>query len=130
LIKRSLREALMIKFGAAIKDVSDFNKLALAADDLADSMIAQQLQRSDLPSYFDLKYFERWNRRYHMAAKDSAGKNLRQPTLSTALLQATFSYESEYAVDARDALMLCEFNRIYDAYVQELRNMLGNECLN
>lgn len=129
LIKRSLREALVMKFGSAFKDVLDFNKLALDADDLADSMIAQQLKRSDLPSYFDLEYFERWDRRYHEAARDSATRNLRQPTLNTALLQATFSYESEDAVDASDALMLVEFSRIYDAYVQELRNMLGDECL-
>jgi hypothetical protein len=76
-----------------------------------------------------LEYFERWDRRYHEAARDSATRNLRQPTLNTALLQATFSYESEDAVDASDALMLAEFSRIYDAYVQELRNMLGDECL-
>jgi hypothetical protein len=130
LIKRSLREALVVKFGSSFDDVLDFNKLALAADDLADSMIAQQLKISDLPSYFDLEYFQRWDRRYHEAARDSATRNLRQSSLDTALLQATFSYESEDAVDTSAELIFVEFSRIYDAYVNELRNMLGEECLN
>ncbi len=45
-----------------------------------------------------------------LAAKDSATKNLRQPTLSTALLQATFSYESQDAVDTVLSTGTCTSN--------------------
>lgn len=130
LIKRSLREALVMKFGASFESINAFNKLALVANDLADRLIAQHLEGAGFPSYFDLDYFQRWDRRYHEAARNSEAGNLRQTTLHTALLHATFSHENEDAVGASDTLMLKEFSQIYDPYVHELRNMLGNQCLN
>jgi hypothetical protein len=45
------------------------------------------------------------------------------------LRHATFSYEDEDAVVAADDMMFIEFNRIFDAYLIELRNMLGGSCL-
>lgn len=129
LIKRALREALHMKFGALFDSTEAFTKLALEADEFAAMVIAHQLQRADLPSYIDSEYVLRWDRRYHEAAGDLTVNNLRQATLNTALLHATFTYQAEKAVVVSDALMLSVFGRIYDAYVQELRNMLGVHCL-
>jgi hypothetical protein len=129
LIKRATREALVVKFGSNYRTLEDFNQVALEADSIANSIIEQQLKRCDFPSYVDLQYFLRWDRRYHEAAADASTTNLGQPTLSCALRHATFTYEDEHAVAASDALMLVELSRIYDAYVNELRNMLGEQCL-
>lgn len=129
LIKRAVREALVVKFGSNYKTLEDFNQIALAADSIANSIIEQQLKLFDFPSYVDLQYFLRWDRRYHEAAADASTPNLRQSILSCALRHATFTYEDEHAVATSDALMLVELSRIYDAYVNELRNMLGVKCL-
>ena len=129
LIKRAAREALVVKFGSNYKTLEDFNQVALEADSIANSIIEQQLKPCDFPSYVDLQYFLRWDRRYHEAAADASTTNLRQPTLSCALRHATFTYEDEHAVATSDALMLVELSRIYDAYVNELRSMLGEQCL-
>ena len=129
LIKRAAREALVVKFGSNYKTLEDFNQVALEADSIANSIIEQQLKPCDFPSYVDLQYFLRWDRRYHEAAADASTTNLRQPTMSCALRHATFTYEDENPVATSDALMLVELSRIYDAYVNELRNMLGEQCL-
>ena len=129
LIKRSLREALVIKFGSSYKNIEMFTRMALEADAIADGIIDQQLKQNELSSYANLNYFLRWNRRYHEAAAASTKTKLLETTLNCALQHATFSYEDENAVLAADALMLIEFNRIFGAYVHELRNMLGEQCL-
>ena len=138
LIKRAAREALAVKFDANYKSIEEFNPIALEADSVANTIIEQQLERSDFPSYVDLQYLLRWDRRYHEAAADVSNTNLRQSTLHCALLHATFTYEDEDTVVAskdEDAvvasmrLMIVELSRIYDAYVNKLRNMLGEQCL-
>ena len=106
-----------------------FTKMALEADAIADGIIDQQLKQNELSSYANLNYFLRWNRRYHEAAAASTKTKLLETTLNCALQHATFSYEDENAVVAADELMLIEFNRIFGAYVHELRNMLGEQCL-
>lgn len=83
----------------------------------------------DFPSYVDLQYLLRWDRRYHEAAADSGKTNLLEVILHSALRHATFSYEDEDAVVAADDMMFIEFNRIFNAYLIELRNMLGDSCL-
>ena len=67
LIKRSLREALVIKFGSSYKNIEMFTRMALEADAIADRIIDQQLKQNELSSYANLNYFLRWNRRYHEA---------------------------------------------------------------
>ena len=129
LIKRSLREALVIKFGSSYKNIEMFTRMALEADAIADGIIDQQLKQNELSNYANLNYFLRWNRRYHEAAAASTKTKLLETTLNCALQHATFSYEDENAVVAADELMLIEFNRIFVAYVHELRNMLGEQCL-
>ena len=129
LIKRALREALVVKFGSSYKNIEMFTRMALEADAIADGIIDQQLKQNELSNYANLNYFLRWNRRYHEAAAASTKTKLLETTLNCALQHATFSYEDENAVVAADELMLIEFNRIFGAYVHELRNMLGEQCL-
>ena len=129
LIKRAVREALYDKFGTKFDSMEGFNHLAIQANEIANNIIAQQLKAGDFPSYVDLQYLLRWDRRYHEAAADSRKTNLLEVILHSALRHATFSYEDEDAVVAADDMMFIEFNRIFDAYLIELRNMLGDSCL-
>ena len=129
LIKRAVREALYDKFGTKFDSIEAFNHLAIQANEIASKLITQQLKIRKLPSYVDLHYFLRWDRRYHEAAAESANTNLLQATLNCALRHATFRYEEEDAVVTADDLMFIEFNRIFDAYMRELRNMLGEQFL-
>jgi hypothetical protein len=129
LIKRAVREALYDKFGTKFDSVEDFNHLAIQANEIANNIIAQQLKAADFPNYVNLQYLLRWDRRYHEAAADSGKTNLLEVILHSALRHATFSYEDEDAVVAADDMMFIEFNRIFDAYLIELRNMLGDSCL-
>ena len=129
LIKRAVREALYDKFGTKFDSIEAFNHLAIQANEIASKLITQQLKERKLPSYVDLQYFLRWDRRYHEAAAESANTNLLEATLNCALRHATFSYEEENAIVTADDLMVIELNRIFDAYMRELRNMLGEQFL-
>jgi hypothetical protein len=129
LIKRAAREALLINFGSHFKDLKDFNRIAVEADSVANSIIEQQLKNSVFPSYVDLNYFRRWDHRYHDAATQSPSSGLRHSTLNCALRHATFAYQEEGAVLTKDSLMLKELSDIYDAYVGDLRAMLRGEYL-
>ena len=118
-----------MKFLSSFENYEAFTKLIIDAEEVAIKMIDEQLNLIELPSFVDLQYLQRWDRRFHEAAADPMNKNLKFAVLKTALTQATFSYEDENAVLANADLIITELTNIYDAYVIGLRNMLSDKCL-
>jgi hypothetical protein len=129
LTKRAVREALVLKFSSNFDDIDSFMKMTLAANDFADEVIINQVSECDLPEYVDSHYFPRWEMRYHQAVSENTDTSLKFNTLKKVMQQATFGYENEPPIQGIDDSIFKELSLIYDAYASELRNHLGEHCL-